>query len=496
MPELYSYLGFSKHPFSRFSAEDEAEYIKDIFIQPRFYDSLKTDITDGVSCFIVGDRGSGKSAILFSLQEDLVKNKSFPIYIDNYTDIPIMQNAKEILFRITEYLITYFSIYLIANKKALKQLSKEQKKVLSTLIMGFSRKITREEINNSVQTISGSRNWNFIKRFFNSIANKPINAILSGVISISSDFFARSLGLPEPDTKQFYKEYIGPLKEETLDSYEVLQLGSLSKDDTIKILLSARDIVTTCGFSSVSILLDKTDEYNLLEGKSGNISTFLKDLCTDTTILQSRNISFVFSTWSHVKPSLANLGVRFDKFKSINIGWNNVDIKKILEKRINYFSKGKITVEKLFKNSSPNHIIELSQGSPRTLIVYCSNIYDHESEADSVSNFFSQDSIEKGLHDATKNFDYISFYASVDFAQKVKSQINRILKLGKINFTINDMAASLKKSPASISNYTREMRDFNIIRLLDETKDGAQLYEVIDKRLCYLIDKKIEELSN
>ncbi len=84
MEELYENMGFTSNPFSRFSAEEEKEYLEEIYIKPRYYRTVYNDIKDGTSRFIIGERGIGKTALMLNLEQDLEKNNIFSVLIDEY----------------------------------------------------------------------------------------------------------------------------------------------------------------------------------------------------------------------------------------------------------------------------------------------------------------------------------------------------------------------------------------------------------------------------
>lgn len=44
MAELYKNMGFSENPFSRFSAEEEKDYLQEILVQPKYYPTIHSDI--------------------------------------------------------------------------------------------------------------------------------------------------------------------------------------------------------------------------------------------------------------------------------------------------------------------------------------------------------------------------------------------------------------------------------------------------------------------
>jgi hypothetical protein len=84
---LFKNLGFKENPFSRFSAEEEISYLREIFYEPRYYSTIFQDIINNNSRYVFGERGSGKSALMFRLIENLAeKNNTLIALIDNYSE--------------------------------------------------------------------------------------------------------------------------------------------------------------------------------------------------------------------------------------------------------------------------------------------------------------------------------------------------------------------------------------------------------------------------
>ncbi|MCB2409745.1 hypothetical protein [Hymenobacter lucidus] len=92
--ELYSQLGFSENLFSTFSAEEEKAFLKNVYIEPLFFNTLKSDIKRGHSRFIVGSRGIGKTALITRLKETLESESILSILIDDFDSIPENNNEK------------------------------------------------------------------------------------------------------------------------------------------------------------------------------------------------------------------------------------------------------------------------------------------------------------------------------------------------------------------------------------------------------------------
>lgn len=87
--EFYKKLGFDKYPFSTFTAENELDKLKEIFVAPTCYSPIKESIDSGATAFIYGERGTGKTALI----KEIIKNKN-TIEIDNFSRVPTESSAR------------------------------------------------------------------------------------------------------------------------------------------------------------------------------------------------------------------------------------------------------------------------------------------------------------------------------------------------------------------------------------------------------------------
>lgn len=122
--ELFANLGFTKNPFSKFSAEEEQIYLKEIYEVPRYYSTLLEEIAEGNSRYLLGERGVGKSALMFYLIEDLREKGVYPVLIDEYDGIPTKNNGREFLYLVEQHIVTNFSLELMYDKTKIKRLKK------------------------------------------------------------------------------------------------------------------------------------------------------------------------------------------------------------------------------------------------------------------------------------------------------------------------------------------------------------------------------------
>lgn len=125
---LYINLGFSSNPFSKRSSEQEVQFIDNIFYEPNYYSTLKSDLKSGDTKFIIGQRGHGKSSIINKLFKDLeVYENLLVVKIDRFDNIPLKNNEIDFLLLIVSKIISKLSVNLLNNKKLVSKLNKHEK---------------------------------------------------------------------------------------------------------------------------------------------------------------------------------------------------------------------------------------------------------------------------------------------------------------------------------------------------------------------------------
>ena len=139
-------LGFKKNPFSKKSSEQEIDFIHKIFYEPNYYRTLLSDLSNGDSSFIIGQRGHGKTAVINKLVEDLVMEYDlFVIKIDRFDSIPTKRNESAFLKLILKEAVTKLSIVLTKNTFLVKKLNSVDKQKLAFLIRHFFKTISIAE---------------------------------------------------------------------------------------------------------------------------------------------------------------------------------------------------------------------------------------------------------------------------------------------------------------------------------------------------------------
>ena len=494
MTELHTSLGLIGDPFSHFSAEEEINYLKNIYINPKYYNSLRANLKNGSSRFIVGSRGSGKTALILSLFDTLSSDDTICIMFDAFDSVPKKDNEKHFIYQTIQKIIVQYCLCLEKHPHLLKKLDKFDKEKLAFFIEQFFKTISRREYENRVNRITKFKRINFIKQIWNYFFNKPINFLISGGVEILSDTVAKSLGLLKINSEDFFKnnlpsaELKNPKATSTLEDYDYQSLKEILSDLCL--------LIKKSGYKNVVVFFDKIDEFRTLNGAINDIATFIEPIVKDTQLLMNNNFSFVFSVWDEVKDALNSRGVRFDKFQPIDVSWSKEDLKSIIDKRVKYFSNNsKNTSDLLEKSHLLDEIISLSFRSPRDMLLIFSKIYQEQDNANSSSNVLTEESVKSGKLKFCKDYDYYSVYPSKRGSKAdVTTNINRLLRIKKKVLKTNDFVSIAKMSTPTAISYIGILKNFNFIKELAEKDGNAPQYEVIDPKISHLIDSNVDEI--
>lgn len=481
--DLYANLGFEGNPFSNFSAEEEKTYLKEIYEKPRYYQTLLTEVSEGNSRYLFGERGIGKSALMYYLMEDLRQKNVFSILIDEYDGIPLKNNGGSFLNQVEQNIITKLGVELLCEKKRIKKLDKDERDKLAFLINVFFKTLGKTRIKQLYEEVSQTKKINFYKKIFNSFLIKPINIVLSGASNVVGSTISKALGLPLIDNNIIYQQFISEMSE----SQELRELEQMDYKDLKVILRETARLIEKLGYSKLVVFFDKIDEYKKLHSRIDAIADFLEDITTDTSLIYSSEFGFDFLLWNKLKEKMKEKQVRFDKSRPIDINWSVDELKSILAKRLAYFSpRRNIQLKDIVEEQHLEQIIQMASGSPRQLIMLLARIYEEQAKIDSNVNRISNEAVVLGMQMFSQTFEYELFFPRMS----IKDVVNRILKVGKLEFTISDLAAVTKKSIPTASGWIGTMRNLGFVEEMDGVNGRAKLYKVVDPKIVYLLENK------
>lgn len=496
MLKLYNING---DPFASLSAEEEKPYIKEIFYKQQYYDSLVCLTEASASRFILGQRGQGKSATILHLIEDIKPLGVLPILIDHYKGFPLQQNENYFLYEMIQSLTFCIAKRLLETPKLSKHLNITQKEQVSFFIEAFYDPICAEECVNCAKNIAKKKSINKIRAFINSHIRFFNNVIGMGV-KVGADLIKSYAGV-DIDYSSIGGEYLHGFDLKEIKTLKIEDIVAWGTSKLLKVLYNLRDISKQLGYKSIVFMFDKIDEVPGVNSDVNKVSEFMLEILTDTELLYSDGISIVVSLWSEIKKNLNSKGVRFDKFKEVDIRWRADELEELLNKRLNYFTiekQNKVTFETLVPDKSDrDKILELSDHSPRSLFNLLGCIFAEEKEENAIVSF-SSNAINKGTIMYCKKFDYVSAQPSrTGKSQDVLSWITKILRLKLTQFTLEQYSTySLVKPSTTGIKHIETLIKFNLIRdSMCPAENDDILYEVTDPRLKYLISRGEQSLE-
>lgn len=490
----------SKSPFAQYSAEEELEIIENIYFYPKYYSELIELLSSGVSRFILGKRGQGKSATIYKLFNDLSKNHTLPLLITRYDDIPLTKNENHLLYRIMQSISLGLAKHLFENHKDVRKLSKLQKQKLSFFIELFYDEHCASTFIESAKIIRKRKFTNGWRKLFNHNFLALLNTIINGTVNISSQIVKQSAGLDNSNESGIFVEYIKELPQKPINAYGIDEVASWDRSKLLSMLNVLIECTKTLEYNSIVILFDQIDEFQKINGDVDKVTDFTIEILSDTDLLYSSKLSIVFSLWSEVKRSLNKRGVRFDKFKEIDIRWRTEELEPLINKRLEHFSidkKKPVTLSTLVPDENERRIIlDLADHSPRSLIRLLGEIYNEDYQQKSLISF-TPSAISYGLINFCRKYDYESQNPSKQSrGGDLVNWINRLLRIRKTLFNIDDLNNTfIQKSPTSIK-HVESMMKLNLVKAnLMKSPQGEALYEVVDPKIKFLISRNILELD-
>lgn len=483
------------NPFAKYSAEEELEALDEIFYEQQYYPALIELSKQGVSRFILGQRGQGKSATIYHLLHDLRDNNILPILVTRYDDFPLEKNENYFLYSMIQGITFSIAKHLYRNTKDRKKLTPSQKNTLAFLIEAFYEPHCGEDFIEYSKEIKKKHRQNFFIKWWNRLGIKVANGSIGVVTKVSAQLIQSWAGV-SIDFTSFDTDYFGDIEIQKINQLSKTDITSLPTEKLIKILNHLIQTTQSIGYLSAVVLYDKVDEIKGISSNVNSVADFILDLVSDTDLLYTDKLSIVISLWSEAKHALNKNGVRFDKFKVIDIRWRPEELVSLIDKRLYYYSIDKtkpITLSSLVPNSTiREELIRISDCSPRSLITLLSYIFNEESQTSEIVSF-SNDAISKGVMSFCKNFDYMSLQPSrTGKGGDLVDWINRLLRMKLTSFSIKQYAdfVGSSKSSSTIRKHINTLLKYNLIKdSLYPSDNGDTVYQVVDPRINYLIKR-------
>lgn len=420
--KYFSNLGFTEDPFASTNALHE-EMLPEYFINPPYFSALIGDVNKPKSSIIIAPRGTGKTAQRKMLEK---YSEVIPELICIvYDDFPIENRPDLNNITLEIHLIKINKCLLIAllcelySRNIEKAISMEEKKTLTKLIELYLHDINTSDINyalNSIKGISGK-----IKDIWN-VANEGITSVVNIILT--------KHGIPKVNLDKVKDDSTVIKNSEVMDHFNVIEI-----------------LFESIGIGSVFILIDRVDETSLTGNDSKETYKLIQPLIKDLRLLERKTIVFKFFLWDKLEEHWSE-DIRKDRIDIFKIEWNIVQIKELLDKRLNGFSNNKIgNLSSILDCNAETleYIYIFSKNSPRDAINIMKTIFtEHLNINSSNSNLQSlpnSESIIKG----------IEMFSEEKFTEIItqRTQQKELQSIKSCTFTINHLYNEIFKCESS-----------------------------------------------
>ncbi|KAB8142996.1 hypothetical protein F8S13_12200 [Chloroflexia bacterium SDU3-3] len=500
MTTLIEFLGLKGNPFASYVAENEPE-IEYYFIRPQYYSTVLDRGNNSQSLILFGARGAGKSATRLAYYKNAIasrmSNKSTPLVIilDDFSRIldkglnkvDLGSFVSEIGYLVVESILLW-----------LAELSEDERKI-------YLEVLNKEEEANAIELV---KNYYLIlpELVRNSTISEPLKLLdqawyKRGGVWVSSrwnDIVKIIANIAQGITKKQTEidvDIAQPLSD-------LLKRGSSEWNNAVyarAILLKFVRFARTFGFTGVTVLVDKADETTVTNNSAVSTASLLYPILSSTQLLEVEGFGWLFFLWDLLeKPYSSDQKIRLDKIANAFIKWEDNYLRELIEKRLRYFSDGKIQEfsqlcqTSVNTNSILNHIIRLSMKSPRELIrIMDTIIREHDDEYNNSlePTLLTTETINRALDKYT-----------VDTIRRVfeRKHLQQIKRLSKVNFINRDVQLTFRINDDTARNRIIVWTDAGIVaqtgtRAAEGGSGGkpAHEYSIVDQRVKRVIERNL-----
>lgn len=487
--QYYKSFGFLSYPFGVFTTEAETDVFKDTYLMP----PNRTVILEGLrntSAIVIGERGTGKTALAKDLGNELGNAKNIVVRIEEFSSLKTKYNVEDLYKFLIEKITASFFSYFADNPRALWKCTKEERFDLSMFLnkyMGSTTKtILRDKIGriqNGLIKRTSIKLYNFSRVAFNyglKAATKTISDALTKHFSALPEFDAGDA--------EYFKRYEMEIDDKfTIDQKQFFYLEKLCK------------IIKNTGIEKIYVIVDKIDEDPRFENDAEDISEYIKLLASNNKILTNDLFHILLFMWStpfnYIKDN-----VRTQKLSFTSLEWDNTDLKNVLERRISSYSKKALqNATDIFEPSGAKNIdliFDMCNRNPRDMWHILNKAFQEQFAVDN-SKKITDKAIESAIKRFVLEFNYYEYYPRKSSARSNSMDIYRyikhLLKLDCDRFT-KDKLNTMAGTGSSTNNYVVAMENMGLLRNSGDKvqgQGGAVIYQILDPKVRYAMQQGI-----
>ena len=491
LDSFYRGIGLENYPFNVYTAENEREYAANIFVHPHNYDAIKQSFDSNRSIIVLGNRGTGKTALLNDLRQSASQSDCLVCDIEDYSKIGIPSTTESFYKIMVNTLVSTLFDQLFEEKNRIKRLKKDDRLFLSMLLSQYTDQLTKTSLCNKIDTIQLPKGILFLKKTSN-LVRLILNYGLSAAVNILND------------TIRSYFTYIPPITEEQIHSL-IPELNFTAETEfnqseaSYNLINKICSIIKKLGYNRTVVFFDKFDEDGRMENNAEVIANFIVPLLTDNKLLENNLVQLIISIWE-VPFKRITEKVRTQKHFCPTLSWPISYLIVALDKRLNVFSNSKISsyrelFDETVSEEQMDEIFHLSNGNPRDLWHIIDEIFKAQYSIDGAKQKLGAYAVRQGLNSFVTEFNFYEYYPKKMKAKAstmdIYSYIKHLLKLPSEKFTKNQLN-EIAKTGSSTSNYVVGMESMGLITNTKEKETSGVIYRISDPKVVYAIKNHLD----
>jgi len=485
--EYYKSLGLKKYPFGVFTSEAESDVFAAIYLKPSNHSVIVEGLRN-TSAIVIGERGTGKTALSLDMGQELSGNKNLIVRIEEFSNLKENYATEDLYRFLIERLATGFFMHYADNPHTLWKYSKEERVDLSMYLHVYLGATTKAMLRDKISKIQNSLAKRLFVGSYNAI-RVALNYGLKAASKFASDVLTKHFSsLPAFDTGD--AEYFRRIDSEVDESFNPEQRQYFYLEKLCRLIRKA-------GVEKIYIIIDKIDEDPRFESDAENIADYIRKLASDNKILTTDHFHILLFLWSTPFNYVREV-VRTQKLSFFPLNWDRPELEKVLQRRLNSYSQGSISkMADIFGSCGEdnlNLIFEMCNKNPRDLWHILNKAFQEQFSIDPCSKIGDQ-AISAATKRFVTEFNYYEYYPKKSNSRAnsmdVYKYIKHLQKLDSPHFT-KDKLNTMAGTGGSTTNYVVAMENMGLIRKTNEKgQGGAVVYKIVDPKVLYAMQHSI-----
>jgi len=350
--QFLAQFGFTEDPFQSTNAGDEP-LLEHYFVPPPYFASVLGDTSRPKSNVVLAPRGGGKTAQRVMIEKHSNSDPSFMCITYDTFDLPEGFKPEDATWayhiaQVNRLLLMAILVTLETSDASIDSLTEQQKRFLKFGIERYLGTLSAADFQIAVDSLKnfGDRARDLWKQY-------------GGVVAVIVTAAMHKFGLGD---LRLPADMIKSLDESLRYQFKMF-LG----------------IITTLGFKSTYVLVDRVDELSVTSKNAEAVETFIDALITDLPTLEEQTIAFKFFLWDQIESSYLARGARADRVPIFKLNWQIGELSRMLSERLKAYSREAIkSINDLLCRDIDIDLHMLvcyfATGSPRDMIRICQAI--------------------------------------------------------------------------------------------------------------------------